>query len=80
MGGREVKLPLRHLSARGSTQAIAPYQGGEFRQVGNCSVHRTRRAWFAALVMLLRLALIIPTIGEIVGEVIAPAQAGASHA
>ncbi len=50
------------------------------RQVGNRGVHRARRAHLAALVVFLRLALIVPAIGEICGEILAPRQACAGHA
>ena len=80
MGSRDMQLRLRHLGARGGTQAIAAHQGGnEFRQVGNGGIHRACRAHFAALVVFLRLALIVPAIGEIGGEIVTPHQARAGH-
>ena len=81
MGSCDMQLRLRHLGARGRTQAIAAHQGGnEFRHVGNRGVHRSRRAHLAPLVMFLRLTLIVPAIGEIGGEIVTPYQAGAGHA
>jgi hypothetical protein len=70
------------ISAREAALKPSPRtQGGnEFRQVGNCGVHRARYAHLTALVMFLRLTLIVPAIGEIGGEDVTPHQAGAGHA
>src|ERR1039457_5275043 len=60
MGSGDMQPRVRHSGARGCTQAIAAYQGGnEVRQVGNRGIHRARRAHLAALVMFLRLALVV---------------------
>ena len=81
MGSSDMQLRFCHLGARGCTQAVAAHQGGdEFRQVGNRRVHRARRAHLAALVMFLRLALIVPPVGQIGGEIVTPYQARAGHA
>ena len=53
--------------------------GGKLRQVGNRGIHRARRAHFAALVMWLRLALIVPSIGDIGVLTVVPNQACAGH-
>src|SRR5436305_13476401 len=77
----DMQLGLGHLDACRPAQPITTNQGGyELRHVGNSGVHRTRRSYLAALIVLLRLPLIVPTIGEIASKIAAPCKAGTLHA